>query len=89
MSEHNLREMYEYANEVLENTKPEDVEGAINWGDLRCTDVVMSVSVHGDIWIRVDIEEADPHNPELREYMEKKLWEKFPDAPNFEINTEW
>jgi len=83
-----LRAIYEYANEVLENTKPEDVEGAINWGDLSCTDVEMSVSVHGWIGIRVTIEECDPYNPELRDYMEKKLSEKFPDTP-FEINTEW
>ena len=88
MSEHNLREIYTYANEVLERTAPEDIDGAINWGDLHCTDVVMSVSVHGDIWIRVDIEECDPHNPELKEYMYEKLAEKFPEV-TFEINTEW
>ena len=88
MSQHNLREIYEYANEVLDATKPEDIDGAINWGDLGCTDVVMSLSVHGGIWIRVDIEEADPNNPELREYMHEKLITKFPDV-EFEINTEW
>ena len=88
MSEHNLKEIYEYANEVLENTKPEDIEGAINWGDLGCVDVVMSMSVHGGMWIRVDIEEADPHNPELRGYMHGKLTAKYPDT-EFEVCTEW
>jgi hypothetical protein len=88
MSEHNLREIYEYANEVLTKADPNEIEGAINWGDLSCTDVVMSVSVHGDIWIRVDIEEADPNNPELKEYMYEKLATQFLDTP-FEVCTEW
>ena len=87
MSEHNLKEIYEYANGVLNSTR-KDIEGAINWSDLSCTDVVMSMSVHGNMWIRVDIEEADPHNPELREYMYEKLKTKYPDT-EFEINTEW
>ena len=88
MSQHNLREIYEYANEVLEHADPEEIAGPINWGDLHCTDVVMSMSVHGDIWIRVDIGEADPHNPELRGFMYGKLQAKFPDI-EFEVCTEW
>jgi hypothetical protein len=88
MSEHNLREMYEYVNDVLKRADPEEIAGPINWGDLKCTDVVMSVSVHGDIWIRVDIEEADPSSIELREYVSERLMAKFPDI-EFEVCPEW
>ena len=88
MNEYNLQAIYDYANEVLEQANPEDIDGAINWGDLSCTDVEVSVSVHGWTGIRVTIEECDPYNPELREFMHKKLTDKFPDIA-FEINTEW
>lgn len=89
MSEHNLKEIYDYANELLSKADPEQIDGAINWGDLSCTDVVMSLSVHGGSpWVRVDIEEADPRNDELKAFMYEKLKAKFPDTP-FEINTEW
>lgn len=88
MSEHNLREIYEYTNEVLKHADPEEIAGPINWGDLSCIDVVMSVSVHGEIWIRVDISEADPTSTELKEYVGERLFAKFPDI-EFEVCTEW
>ena len=84
-----LKPIYEYANEVLANLKPDEVEGAINWGDLSCTDVEECRSVHNDFTaVRVTIEEADPNNVELWEYMGKMLGEKFPDI-QFQVVTEW
>ena len=88
MDEIKLREIYDYANEVLENTKPEDVEGAINWGDLRCTDVSWCKSVYGTESVMLIIEEADPYNPELRQYMYERMMEKFPKVM-FDVVTEW
>lgn len=88
MDEIKLREIYDYANEVLENTKPEDVEGAINWGDLSCTDVSWCKSVYGTESVMLIIEEADPYNPELRQYMYERMMEKFPKVM-FDVVTEW
>lgn len=84
-----LKPIYEYANEVLRNMKPGEVEGAINWGDLGCIDVEECRSVHGPVTtVRVTISEASPDNYDLWEYMGTKLGEKFPDIP-FDICTEW
>jgi len=84
-----LKPIYEYANEVLANLKPGEVEGAINWGDLHCTDVEECRSVHyTEPFVRVTIEEASPDNLKLWEYMGKKLGEKFPDI-EFAIHMEW
>lgn len=84
-----LQPIYNYANEVLEQADPEEIDGAINWGDLTCTDVQECRSVHGSHTVTVTIEEASPDgNSELREYMYERLTEKFPGV-QFEINTEW
>ena len=88
MNENKMKEIYDYVNEVLSGTEPEDIDGAINWGDLSCTDVEMCISMHGWTGVRITIEEADPYNPELREYMYEKLIAKFPDV-QFDICTEW
>lgn len=85
-----LQPIYEYANELLEQADPEEIDGAINWGDLACTDVQECRSVHDNYaTVTVTVEEASPDgNSELREYMYERLIEKFPGIA-FEINTEW
>jgi hypothetical protein len=87
-----LKPIYEYANEVLANLKPGEVEGAINWGDLSCTDVQECRSVHDNYasapTVRVTIEEASPDNQELCQHMFVVLNEKF-QGIFFEISTEW
>lgn len=84
-----LKPIYDYANEVLANLKPDEVEGAINWGDLSCVDVEECRSVHMNrIAVRVTIEEADPSNADLHAFMYEKLCTKFPDII-FEVSTEW
>lgn len=84
-----LKPIYDYANEVLDKLDPHYVEGAINWGDLSCTDVEECRSVHDNFTtVRVTIEEADPNNPELCEYMYGMLVTKF-DGVAFDVRTEW
>ena len=87
-----LKPIYDYANEVLANLKPDEVEGAINWGDLSCTDVQECRSVHDNYasapTVRVTIEEASPDNRELRQHMFVVLNEKFKGI-FFDISTEW
>lgn len=89
MDHDKLQEIYEFANEVLETVDPEEVDGAINWGDLTCTDVCFCKSVHGSEHVSVTIEEADPHNPDLRQYMYERLTLRFPDVGYFDVQTEW
>lgn len=84
-----LKPIYRLANEVLASAKPTNIEGAINWGDLHCTDVEECRSVHDDaVVVRVTIEEADPNNPELQGYMYEKLMDFYPDV-QFQVVTEW
>jgi hypothetical protein len=68
------------------------VEGAINWGDLSCTDVQECRSVHdieGSVpTVRLTIEEASPDSHELCQHMFVMMAEKFPGV-FFEISPEW
>lgn len=88
MDEDKLREIYEFANEVLDNLKPGDVEGAINWGDLGCVDVSWCKSVHGTESVMLMIEEVSPDCYTLRQYMEERMTLRFPDV-TFDVQTEW
>jgi hypothetical protein len=84
-----LTPIYHYANDILGEADPNEIDGAINWGDLGCTDVQECRSVHDNYTtVTVTIEEADPSNQELRQYVYERLTEKFPGV-QFEINTEW
>ena len=51
---------------VIWALKPEDVPGAINWGDLGCREVQEVINDERR-WYRVIIEEADPNNPALHD----------------------
>lgn len=70
------------------------IEGAINWGDLSCSDVELVESLmsseYGEnsaITIRVVIEEADPENRQLQEYIAQKLSKA--GFLDIEVWTEW
>jgi len=60
----------------------------VNWGDLDCVDVLVCKSLHmtEPLYI-VEIEECSPDS-NLREYISKKLLEKFPDI-EFDVRTQW
>jgi hypothetical protein len=55
---------------IIDGTDPKDVGGAINWGDLSCTDV--SVSLMDGLWCAT-IEEASPDATELALYIHNEL----------------
>ncbi len=73
---------------VLWSLKPEDVPGAINWGDLgaRETQEVIDESRR---WHRVIIEEADPSNPALHAAVLAGLVALGWQADDVEIETAW
>lgn len=73
---------------VIWSLKPDDVPGAINWGDLgtRETQEVIDESRR---WYRVVIEEADPSNPALHAAVLAGLVAKGWKADDIEIETAW
>jgi len=73
---------------VIWSLKPDDVPGAINWGDLGCCEVQEVVN---DMrrWYRVIIEEADPSNPALHAAGLAGLAALGWDTDDLEIETAW
>lgn len=73
---------------IIWSLKPDDVPGAINWGDLGCCEVQEVVN---DMrrWYRVIIEEADPANPALHAAVLAGLVALGWDADDLEIETAW
>lgn len=73
---------------VIWSLKPDDVPGAINWGDLGCCEVQEVVN---DMrrWYRVIIEEADPSNPALHAAVLAGLAALGWDTDDLEIETAW
>ena len=77
-------------NDILRGAKaePDDVRiamGAINWGDLLCTDIELRRSLIGKgETIVATIEEASPDAAGLRAYVQDKLG-----RDDVEIETEW
>ena len=63
-----------------ENQKPPGIKGAINWGDLKCVDILECHSKTENYgYILVCIEEASPDAGELTSYVKRRL-----DALGFE-----
>lgn len=64
-----------------------NIKGPINWGDLGCTEAVLSADEFGAPMLCVMIEEVDPTCPELHEfvsaYLEKRGWS------GVTVFTEW
>jgi hypothetical protein len=61
------------AKRQIEDGNESLARGAFNFADLKCIDAELCVSVHGDSTFRVTIDEADPHNPELRQFVTDQL----------------
>ena len=86
----NRRQLCEFVNIVLHDTRPDDVEGPINWGDLSCTDVQLVTSMDGASYITIIIEEASPDgNQELKEHVLKKVSAMYPGLLDVYVETEW
>jgi hypothetical protein len=73
---------------VIWALKPDDVPGAINWGDLGVREV-QEVIDEERRWYRVVIEEADPSNPELHAAVTAGLVVLGWNADDIEIETAW
>jgi hypothetical protein len=73
---------------VIWSLKPDDVPGAINWGDLGCREVQEVVNEERR-WYRVIIEEADPVNPVLYDAVLAGLVALGWQADDIEIETAW
>ncbi len=73
---------------VIWALKPDDVPGAINWGDLGCCEV-QEVIDDERRWYRVIIEEADPSNPALHAAVTAGLVALGWPADDIEIETAW
>jgi hypothetical protein len=69
---------------VLAVEKRSEIGGAVNWADLRCVDVEMSLI---DGRVTVTIEEADPGALELCRFVAKELARRGNDE--IAVRTEW
>jgi hypothetical protein len=63
------------------------IDGAINWGDLFCFEASLFVDDEGTTGYRVVIQEADPLNRELSEWIQHYLSER--GYSNVTVVTEW
>ena len=73
---------------IIWSLKPNDVPGAINWGDLGVREV-QHVTDDDRQWYRVIIEEADPGNPALHAAVLAGLTALGWDTDDLEIETAW
>jgi len=73
---------------VIWSLKPDDVPGAINWGDLGCREVQEVINDERR-WYRVIIEEADPVNRALHDAVLVGLVALGWNIDDLEIETDW
>jgi hypothetical protein len=73
---------------VIWTLKPEDVPGAINWGDLGVHEVQEVINEERR-WYRVIIEEADPSNQVLHTAVTAGLVALGWNADDIELETAW
>lgn len=86
----NRKGLCAFVNTVLVEAKPENIKGAINWGDLHCTDVSLVTSMDDASYIIIHIEEASPDgNDELKEHVLKHVAEFYPGLLDVYVETEW
>ena len=88
-----LAKLWEDVDAALEAAKPEEVKGAVNWGDLGVTGVELVESLdgygHARLFYRVIIEEASPSAVELHDYIRGHLVAGGYETDIIEIVTEW
>ncbi len=64
-----LRLIKDAVNNALDAAQRTKIEGAINWGDLSCTEVKYCINDDGSESYEAIIEEAAPENYELRKFI--------------------
>ena len=92
-----LTRLENLAEEACIEAQDEDIDGAINWGDLHCADVEICLRSDGSEYINVLIEEAAPEAYDLRNFIEtymksKMLQDEELSLVNLEelhVETEW
>lgn len=62
------------------------VQGGVNWGDLHCIEASLVISLEGEAYFQVSIEEASPDAHEFREFIHKYLEER---GYIVHVLTEW
>ncbi|MGB9886281.1 MAG: hypothetical protein ACPLRW_04710 [Moorellales bacterium] len=79
----NLREL---TDEILAEAEGQ-VEDAVNWADLRCTEACLITDHEGDRRYAVYVSEADPNAVRLQEFVRERLAEM--GYESVEVVTEW
>ena len=84
-----LTKLCEATSDAIGEAKiqPVQIEGAINWGDLYCTEATYCINQNGSEDYRVLIEEAAPGYGPFHEFVCKYLTEH--GHPNVQVVTEW
>jgi hypothetical protein len=85
MTRNEALDLQTMVNKILEHAfaKRNEICGAVNWADLACTDVAISLL---DEVVTVTIEEASPDANELREFVSTELSKV---GHNVRVQTEW
>lgn len=84
-----LKSYQKICNQAIELSRTQDIQGAINWGDLKCYDVRYFIGIDGDELFQFLIDEADPVNEEFKEFICQQILSNIPDMTYIEIITEW
>ena len=74
---------------VLSELNPQEIQGAINWGDLFASEVTRVFDADHRTWLRIVIEEVSPGTETLIEAVREGLAAKGWDVTNIAIETEW
>lgn len=62
---------------------------SVNWATLRCVDAEFYINVSGEVGLRVYVEEADPAEKRLKEYIENRLQEMGRMEYGIEVVLNW
>jgi len=83
-----LQVLQRVTDEILRELVESDtrLDGAINWGDLGCVEAQLIITAEAAPHYTVLIEEADPYNEELHNYVFDRL---LPEFGVVHIRTEW
>jgi hypothetical protein len=85
MTRNEALDLQTMVNKILNHAigKRNEIGGAVNWADLFCTDVAISLI---DDVVTVTIEEAAPDAKALREFVSKELTRM---GHHIRVQTEW
>ena len=74
---------------VLSELNPQEIKGAINWGDLFAAEVTRVFDADHRTWLRIVIEEVSPGTETLIDAVRVGLAAKGWDVTGIAIETEW